>query len=323
MGHPALLRDAGLVSAGRHAIAQREIIPHGRAGCMAVRGAGNRSGEGDRGMRVFVMVDIEGIAGVVHAEEGEPGNPEYERARRLMTAEASAVVAGIFDADPEAQVTVADVHGPYRNLIPEDLDERATLSRGKPKMFGMVDGIDRGYQAAMLVGVHGRAGAGNAVLSHTFTGPILDIAVHGRSFGELGLNAAMAGAFGVPVVLVAGDQTAVAEARDLLGGEVVTVQVKEGRAHLAAESLHPRVACARLREAAAHAVQARVAVPPLRVATPVRVVVRFARPVYADLAAMIDEVERIDGLAVGFARQDMPGAYRVLRLITVLCSTPV
>jgi D-amino peptidase len=274
-------------------------------------------------MRVFLTVDIEGIAGVVHVEEGQPGNPEYERARRLMTAEASAVVAGIYDADPAAQVTVADVHGPYRNLIPEDLDEHATLSRGKPKLFGMVDGIDRGYHAAMFIGVHGRAGAGNAVLSHTFTGALLDVMVNGYSYGELGLNAAMAGAFGVPTVLVAGDQTAVAEARDLLGSEVITVQVKESRAHLAAESLHPRVACARLREAAARAMQVQAAVPPLRVATPVRVVVRFVRPVYADLAALIDDVERIDGGAISFTRDDMPGAYRVLRLITVLCSTPV
>jgi D-aminopeptidase len=78
-----------------------------------------------------------------------------------------------------------------------------------------------------------------------------------------------------------------------------------------------------LRAAAAHAVQAYQGVPPLRVATPVRVQVSFAPPVYADLAAMIDDVERIDGRTIGYTRNDMPAAYRVLRLITVLCSTPV
>ena len=274
-------------------------------------------------MRIFVTVDIEGIAGVVHGEEGTPGNHEYERARRLMTAEASALVEGIYDADPGAQVTVADVHGPYRNLIPEDLDERATLSRGKPKMYGMVDGIDRGYDMAMFIGVHGRAGAGGAVLSHTFTGPIYDVKINGVSFGELGLNAAMAGAYDVPVTLVAGDQTAAAEARELLGSQVVTVQVKESRAHLAAESLHPRAARARLREAAASVVSARPPVPPLRVAVPVNVEVHFTQPMYADLAAMIDNVERLDGRGIAFSRGDMPAVYRVLRLITVLCSSPL
>lgn len=274
-------------------------------------------------MRVFVTVDIEGIAGVVHGEEGTRGNPEYERARRLMTAEANAVVAGIYDAEPAARVTVADVHGPYRNMIPEELDERATFSRGKPKLFGMVDGIDRGYDLAMFVGVHGRAGADPAVLSHTFTGTILDVRVNGRSLGELGLNAAVAGSHGVPVVLVAGDQTVAEEARDLFGERVIAVTVKESRAHLAAESLHPRAAQARLREAAARAIRERPQVAPLRIAEPVVVEVSLARPVYADLAALIDGVTRVDGRTIRFTRATMPDAYRVLRLITVLCSTPV
>ena len=104
-------------------------------------------------MRVYLTVDIEGMAGVVHSEEGAKGNPEYERARRLMTAEASAVVAGIFDADAGSEVLVADVHGPYRNIIPEELDERALLNRGKPKLWGMVDGVADGFDCAMMIGV--------------------------------------------------------------------------------------------------------------------------------------------------------------------------
>jgi len=274
-------------------------------------------------MRVYLTVDIEGIAGVVHSEECSRGNPEYERARRLMTQEANAVVAGIYDADPGARVTVVDVHGPYRNMIPEDLDERATINRGKPKVMGMVDGIDRGYDCAMFIGVHGRAGTDPAALSHTFTGTILDVKVNGESYGELGLNAAVAGAHGVPVVLVAGDQTVEVEARELLGPEVATVVVKESRAHMAAESLHPKVSRAKLREAAARVAGNLPAVVPLKVATPVRIEISLARPVYADLAAMIDDVTRVDGRTIAFTRPDMIAAYRVLRLITVLCSTPV
>lgn len=274
-------------------------------------------------MRVYVTVDIEGIAGVVHSEEGAQGNPEYERARRLMTGEASAVVAGIFDADPQAEVTVVDVHGPYRNIIPELLDERATLSRGKPRMYGMVHGIDRGYDAAMFVGVHGRAGTGSSVLSHTFTGTILDVRINDRSMGELGLNAAVAGAYGVPVILVAGDQTVDVEARDLFGDNVITVQVKESLAHMSSESLHPLVARRRLQEAAARAIRERPDVQPLRVDTPVNAEIELARPALADLAEMIDGAERVAGRTVRFVRDDMPSMYRVLRLITVLCSSPL
>jgi D-amino peptidase len=274
-------------------------------------------------MRVYLTVDIEGIAGVVHGEEGSPGNPEYERARRLMTAEASAVVAGIFDAEPDSAVTVVDVHGPYRNIIPEELDERATLSRGKPRMYGMVHGIDRGYDAAMFIGVHGRAGSGESVLSHTFTGTILDVRINGKPMGELGLNAAVAGAYSVPVLLVAGDQTVMAEARDLFGEDQITVQVKESVAHLSSESLHPREAQRRLRAAAGRAVRERPNVAPLVVETPVHCDVELARPALADLAEMIDGAERIDGRTVGYVRDDMPAMYKVLRLITVLCSSPL
>lgn len=274
-------------------------------------------------MRVYVTVDIEGIAGVVHSEEGSKGNPEYERARRLMTAEATAVVAGILDADPRAEVTVADVHGPYRNIIPEELHEQATLSRGKPRLYGMMHGVDRGYDAAMFIGVHGRAGTGRSVLSHTFTGTILDVRINSKSMGELGLNAAMAGAYEVPVLLVSGDQTVVAEARDLLGEQVVAVQVKESFAHLASESLHPNVAQRRLQEGAARAIRDWPGAQPLRVQTPVTAEVELARPVLADLAEMIDGAERADGRTVRFTRDDMPSVYRVLRLITVLCSTPL
>jgi D-amino peptidase len=275
--------------------------------------------------RVFVTVDIEGVAGVAHPDEGNPGNPEYERARRLMTNEASAVVAGIFDTDDNAHVTVADVHGPYRNMIPELLDERATFLRGKPRHFGMMDGIeDGGYDCAMFIGVHGKSGTDDSVLSHTFTGSILDVVVNGSSWGELGLNAAMAGAYGVPVVLVSGDQSVAAESEGVFGeGVVPTVQVKSSRSHFASASVHPGVACRMLREAAATAIRNPRPVPPLTVTNPVTVEVTLNRPVLADLVGMLDDIERIDGRTLRFTRADFPNAYRILRLITVLCSAPV
>ncbi|MBI3979336.1 MAG: M55 family metallopeptidase [Chloroflexi bacterium] len=274
-------------------------------------------------MRVYIAIDMEGVAGVVNNEEGARGNPEYERARRLMTAEASAAVAGIFDAAPDAQVTVADSHGTYRNLIPEELDERATINRGKPRLHGMVDGIDRGYDIAMLLGVHGRAGAAPAVLSHTHTGNIFEVRVNGKPFGELAMNAALAGAHGVPVVLVAGDQTVAEEARDLLGGEVVTVKTKESRGNLTAECLHPRVSQRKIREAAAWVVRERPNVPPLKVQTPVDVEVVVVRPVFADFAELIENVKRMDGRTIRFTRPDMPAVYRIVRLIAELSRVPI
>jgi D-amino peptidase len=274
-------------------------------------------------MRVYVNVDIEGVAGVCHPEEGNPGNPEYERARRLMTAEANAVVAGIYDAAPDAEVMVADTHGQWRNIIPEELDERALLNRGRPKPTGMVDAVDAGWDLGMFIGVHGRSGTDRSALSHTFTGTILDVQVNGKSYGELGLNAAVAGYYGVPAVLVAGDQSVAAEARDLFGPNVLTVETKESRNHYAVISLHPNRARTLLREAAARAVRERPDVPPLKLAAPQECLVSLARPVMADLAEMVDGVERVNGRTVRFSRDTMPDSYRVIRLIAQLSMASV
>lgn len=270
--------------------------------------------------RFFVLVDIEGVAGVVHSQEGNPGNAEYERARRLMTEEANAAVRGILRADPEARVTVTDTHGPYRNILPEDLDTRVHLLRGKPSPNGMMDGIGPEYDAALFLGVHGRAGTGSSTLSHTFTGDLLDIRLNGTSMGELGLNAAVAGAHGVPVVMVTGDQTVQEEARALLPPEVSTVVVKESRGFGRAESVHPTVARARIEETATHAVQARGQVPPFQVREPVKVEVDVSRPSIADMALAIEGIERVNGRTVRIERPDMLSAYRFLRLMTLLCA---
>lgn len=271
-------------------------------------------------MKVFVMVDMEGIAGVVNGEELHSGSAEYERARRWMTAEANAVVAGILDAAPEAEVTIADAHNQYRNLLPDEVDPRAWLLRGKPALMGMVDGLDATYQVALFVGMHGKAGTGHSALSHTFTDALADVRLNGHSYGEIGLNAAVAGAYGVPVVLVSGDATVAAEARSDLGDAVATVVVKESRGATRVATMPPARACELLREAAAQVIRQQPAVPPMRVATPVHVEVRFSRPYYADLAELVEGIERVDGCSIRTVRSDMLAAYRLLRLLTVLCS---
>lgn len=273
--------------------------------------------------RVYVLMDIEGVAGVVHSEEGSRGNPEYERARRLMTDEASAIVDGVLSADSSAEVMVVDSHGSYRNIIPELLDPRASLMRGKPRETGMMDGIDEGYDAAIFAGVHGQAGEGSSVLSHTFTGHLLDIRINGESHGELGLNAMIAGAHGVPVAMVAGDQQVMKAAKALLGNDVELVQTKVSRGASAAENLHPARACDLLRDAANAAMRNRNARSIVTAQEPVTVEIEFDRPVYADLAMLIDGAERQSGREVQFIRPTYKDAYRLLRLLTVLCSTPV
>jgi D-amino peptidase len=193
-------------------------------------------------IKVLISVDMEGIAGIVHPAETTPERGDYERGRRLMTAAANAVVAGVLDAEPAAEVLVADSHGPYRNILPEELDRRARLIRGKPRELGMLAGLQAGAQAVMFVGYHARAGTSGAVLAHTITDAILDVRINGRSHGEIGINTLLAGSYGAPVVLASGDDAACEEFTALVPGGL-TVPVKRGLGQHAADTLHPQEAC--------------------------------------------------------------------------------
>ncbi|MEV5983119.1 M55 family metallopeptidase [Streptomyces sp. NPDC052114] len=271
-------------------------------------------------MKVLISVDMEGISGIAHSTETNPDRYDYERGRALMTAEANAVIAGVLDAEPTADVRVADAHGPFRNLLPEELDRRARLVRGKPRPLGMLGGLDEDTDAALFVGYHARAGQGPGVLAHTMSDAILDVRVAGRSLGEIGLNAAMAGQLGVPVVLLSGDDAACAELAELVP-DAVTAAVKEALGQTAALALHPAEARDRLRRAAADAITRYRRVPPLVLAGPLDVEVDLAGPHMVDLATLVPGVSRTEGgRTITFTTADFTDAYRLLLLLVQLSS---
>ncbi|MEU2070587.1 M55 family metallopeptidase [Streptomyces anulatus] len=271
-------------------------------------------------MRLLISVDMEGISGIVHSTETNPERYDYQRGRELMTADANAVVAGVLDAEPTAEVLVADAHGTFRNLLPEQLDRRARLVRGKPRALNMLAGLDEETDAALFVGYHVRAGEGPGVLAHTMNGEILDVRVAGRSLGEIGLNAAMAGHLGVPVVLLSGDDAACAEMTHLVP-ETVTVAVKEALGMAAAVTLHPEEARDRLRRAAADAVSRRTEIPPLALGGPLAVEVDLASPHTIDLATLVPGVSRTAGArTVAFTSPDYATAYRLILLLAQLAT---
>ncbi|WP_329154550.1 M55 family metallopeptidase [Streptomyces anulatus] len=271
-------------------------------------------------MKLLISVDMEGISGIVHSTETNPERYDYQRGRELMTADANAVVAGVLDADPTAEVLVADAHGTFRNLLPEQLDRRARLVRGKPRALNMLAGLDEETDAALFVGYHVRAGEGPGVLAHTMNGEILDVRMAGRSLGEIGLNAAMAGHLGVPVVLLSGDDAACAEMADLVP-ETVTVAVKEALGMAAAVTLHPEEARDRLRRAAADAVSRRDEIQPLALTGTLDVEVDLASPHTIDLATLVPGVSRAGGArTVTFTSPDYATAYRLILLLAQLAT---
>ncbi|MFJ6000189.1 M55 family metallopeptidase [Streptomyces sp. NPDC092370] len=270
-------------------------------------------------MKILISVDMEGISGIVHPTETNPDGYDYARGRALMTAEANAVIAGVLDTEPTAEVRIADAHGPFRNLLPEELDRRAHLVRGKPRPLGMLGGLDEQTDAVLLVGYHARAGGGPAVLAHTVNDGILDVRVAGRSMGEIGLNAAMAGYLDIPVVLLSGDDSACAELQDLLPS-AVTVAVKQALGQGAAVALHPEEARERLRHAAAEAITRRAQVSPLSLAGPLDVEVDLSAPFMVDLATLAPGVSREGGRTVTFTAADFADAYRLVLLLAQLAT---
>ncbi len=213
----------------------------------------------DQSMKVYISVDLEGVSGIVSPEQTSPGGAGYELACKLMTEEANSAILGA-RAGGASEVVVNDSHGSMRNLLIDELDSWADLISGSPKTYGMMEGLDDTFGVVFFVGYHARAGTENAILDHTYSGKVVaHVELNGKPVGEIGLNAALAGYYGVPVGLVTGDQAATEEARALLGPNVKIVTVKRAVGNQAAICLHPEEVQSMIRQAADEALGAAVA----------------------------------------------------------------
>ena len=182
-------------------------------------------------MRVHIVSDIEGVSGVVKSEQGDGGEPLFEEARRLYTEEINASIRGTFAAGG-TEVVVMDCHGAgkgwtFNSLLPELLDPRCewVVQNEWTEYTGF---LEEGCDAALFVGMHARAGVADGVLNHTISGSdIHELRFNGTAVGETGINAALCGTFGCPVVLVTGDRAVCREGRELLGDGLVTVEHRD------------------------------------------------------------------------------------------------
>ena len=267
-------------------------------------------------MRVYISVDMEGVAGVVHEDQTDPIDPrhaaEYNRFRRLMTSEASAAIEGALAAGA-TRVLVNDSHWQMRNLLAEELHPSAELLSGGPKLRSMVEGVEEGFDATLFIGYHAMAGTGHAIIDHTYAGLVHEARLNGRPVGELGINAALAGSHGVPVAMVSGDQALAAEARALLGQAVEAVIVKHAVGRFAARSVSPAESCRRIREGAAAALRRRHL--PLTLDRPVRLEVEFALTQMADMAELVPGSVRTGGRTLEYVHEDYGEVFRAWRAL--------
>jgi D-amino peptidase len=272
-------------------------------------------------VKVYVSVDMEGISGIVHAEQTSPEGKDYGAARKWMAEDVNAVVAGLL-AGGATEVVVNDSHGGMRNILPSDLHPEASLITGTPKPLVMMAGIDESYAACLLIGYHAQAGTTAAILDHTISGgTVYEAKVNGVALPELGLNALIAGSFGVPVIMLSGDAAACTQAKALLGEGVTTVAVKQALSRTAAKLVPMPEARRRLQEAAQRALGQRAQVKPYTMAAPYRFELSFLNSSQTDIASSLPGVTRIGPRTIAFTTQDYLEGFKQLRAAIAIPST--
>lgn len=273
-------------------------------------------------MRVYLSVDLEGVNGVVHSSQTQPGEPGYERALALMHKETNAVIEGLLHAGA-TEILVNDSHWDARNLRIEQLHPRANLINGWQKPFSMMSGSDGRFSpapidAACFVGYHARAGSACGVLSHTYRSQIFfDVKVNNRSFGETGLNAALAGHFGVPVIFISGDDVLEEEVAELLP-DATYVQTKKAISRYSAVNFPFDETLEQLRLGAAEALRERAQCQPFKVPSPSTMQITMFDPAMADAAELLPEVNRVSARVVEFTHTDYSVLFRLMLAVGVL-----
>jgi D-amino peptidase len=253
-------------------------------------------------VRVHVISDMEGVAGIVKGEQTAGGEALYEEGRRLYTEEINAAVRGA-KAAGATEIVVMDCHGAgkgwtFNSLIPDELDPDCEYVV-QEEWTAYTEFLESGCDAALFVGMHARAGTRYGVMNHTISGrDFQNLWFNGTVVGETGINAALCGTWGCPVLLVTGDDAACAEGRELLGEGLTAVAVKRGLGAFSARMIPPVRARQLIEEGAKTALADLTAVSPYDPGSPCEVRVEFKNTLEPDKLRFRAGVERVDDRTV-------------------------
>jgi D-amino peptidase len=268
--------------------------------------------EAQTGKKVYISADMEGISGIVGDDQLSAGGAEYGRSRKLMAEDVNAAIRGALAAGA-TEIVVNDAHGSQRNLLPEDLDPSARLISHSFKRHGMMEGLDETFVAVIFIGYHAKADTPGGLFAHTGSGVVRDLQIEGRSVGEGGMNTMLAQWYGVPVVLVTGDDVAVAEVKEV-ATSARGVVVKRAINVRAAELKSVREARKEIETAAREAIGSARKEAPKR-PSPVRVRLRYRNFTYPEIAEAFPTIKRVDPDTIEFTADTMPAAYRLIRVL--------
>ena len=268
----------------------------------------------DRKLKIYISADMEGIVGVVTNEQLGPQGFEYQRFREFMTQEVNAAIEAAFEAGA-TEIVVSDSHGNGQNLLIEKLPKNILLVRAMPRPLMMMQGIDETFAGAIFIGYHTGTTNPQGVRAHTISSARLaDVQLQGVSVSEAGINAAIAGHFNVPVIMVSGDDAVVKETTALLGN-VEGATVKWASGFHSAKTLMPEAAYQLIRDKVKKAIGRIRDFKPYKLKAPIRLDVRFKNYRPSEILSYLSIVERTDAHSIKFTGKDMIEVSKFLEFI--------
>ena len=271
--------------------------------------------EGERdSLKIYISADMEGIAGAVTADLLGPSGFEYERFRGFMTAEVNAAIDGARTAGA-TEILVSDSHGNGENLFIEQMPSDVMIVRSWPRELAMMEGIDESFDGVIFIGYHASTANTRGVRAHTMSSAnVTDLRLNGMSMAEGSMNAAIAGQFGVPVIMVSGDDVAVAETQVIVG-DMEGAVVKWAKGFHSALTLTPEAAREVIRTRAASAVSRIDEFEPYILDTPIEVELSLKHYQPVELLAYLPNIERVNSHTVRFIAQDMTEVSKFLEFV--------
>jgi D-amino peptidase len=268
-------------------------------------------------MKIFISSDMEGTAGVVDWDHVIAGGHFYDYYCQLLTNEVNAAIEGALRAGA-TEFLINDSHSKMANLRPSELAGSARYLSGRVKPMYMMQGLDETFDAVFFISYHGSMTT-SSTLSHTyFPTAFARVTINGIVAGEAGINALVAKAYGVPIVLISGDATTAEEIAPFAPSCAAAV-VKKSVSRFAAESLHPSAACALIEQTAFEAVTTLASASPIAITTPITLALDLRTSDYADLAARVAGVRRIGTLSCEITLDDPLEMYKTFITVVLLC----
>ena len=265
--------------------------------------------------KIYISADLEGVVGAVTGEQLGPGGFEYNRFREFMTAEVNAAITAARAAGA-TEILVADSHGNGQNLLIEKLPKDVKLIRSWPRPLGMMEGIDSSFDGVIFTGYHASTDNPEGVRAHTFSSARLtSVKINGKVMTEGSWNAAVAGEFGVPVIMIAGDDAAVNEVKALIGNAEGAI-VKESISFHSAKSLHPEAAYDLIAEKTSYAVKNIKKYKPYNIKGPLTVSVSFKHYQPSQILSYLKMFKRTDSHTIEFKAKNMIEASHIMRVVT-------